>query len=456
MVWTQRDQIQAYQFLRRRLVSALVAADANHPVSPSRRLVLGVAIGVGAALLVTGVYGVLGVLNPTGDADWRQGGQVIVEQETGARFVLGQDKLLHPVLNFASARLLAGGNGDKTVTVPAATLATVSRGPAYGIPGAPDSLPTADRLLGRAFTSCTSSSADRPAGVEPVSTVILGAVSGGTPEPAGQGLLAQAHSGGRYLITAGRRYTLPDAASITALGYDGLPFVPVADSWLDTVPAGQSLGLVKVDDSGATGPTVGGDSARVGQVLQADNGGFYLVRKDSVQAITQTEAKLVAGNPANTGTRVIQVSTADVNTVPRAHQSTVDENSGGYPVKAPQVVATVPASITLCSNGSKVTVSKDVPLPADAHPLTVDRTDARGGQNVYVPPGSGALVKDRSNAVYLITDTGSRYPVADDESVKALGYGGVTAPAVDTSLLALLPRGPALDRSAATKPAPVN
>jgi type VII secretion protein EccB len=456
VVWTQRDQIQAYQFLRRRLVSALVAADANHPVSPSRRLVLGVAIGAGAALLVTAVFGVLGVINPTGDADWRQGGQVIVEQETGARFVLGQDNLLHPVLNFASARLLAGGNGDKTVTVPAATLASVSRGPAYGIPGAPDSLPAADRLLGGAFTTCTSASADRPAGVEAVSTVILGPVSGATPQPNGQGLLVQAHSGDRYLISAGRRYALPNAAAITALGYDGMPFIPVADAWLDTVPAGQGLGLVKVDGSGGTGPTIGGNGTRVGQVLQADNGGFYLVRRDSVQAVTQTEAKLIAGNPANTGTRTIQVSTADVNSAPRAESSTVDENAGGYPVKVPPVVATIPATITLCANGSKITVSRDVPLPADAHPIAVDRTDARGGQNVYVPPGSGALVKDRSNAVYLITDTGSKYPVADADALKALGYGNVQAPTVDTSLLALLPKGAALDRGAATKPAPVN
>jgi hypothetical protein len=191
-------------------------------------------------------------------------------------------------------------------------------------------------------------------------------------------------------------------------------------------------------------------------VLQADNGGFYLVRKDSVQAVTQTEARLVAGNPANAGTRTIQVSTADVNTARRSTESTVDQSAGGYPVKAPQVVATVPETITLCANGSGVTVSRDVPLPADAHPLTVNRTDVRGVQNVYVPPGSGALVKDRSNAVYLITDTGRKYPVADGDSVKALGYGGVTAPAVDTSLLALLPTGPALDRTAATQPAPAN
>ena len=32
-MWTERDQIQAYQFLRRRLVSALTVADANHPVA---------------------------------------------------------------------------------------------------------------------------------------------------------------------------------------------------------------------------------------------------------------------------------------------------------------------------------------------------------------------------------------------------------------------------------------
>jgi hypothetical protein len=85
-VWTQRDQIQAYQFLRRRLVSALVAADANHPVSPSRRLILGTAVGIGVTLLVTAVFGVIGLLKPAGGKDWLSGGHVIVEEGTGARF----------------------------------------------------------------------------------------------------------------------------------------------------------------------------------------------------------------------------------------------------------------------------------------------------------------------------------------------------------------------------------
>ena len=127
-MWTQRDQIQAYQFLRRRLVSALVAADANHPVSPSRRLVLGTVLGLAVALLVTAVFGIIGLLNPSGGKDWLAGGKVIVEEGTGARFVLGADGVLHPVLNYASARLLAGGNGDATVSVSSENLGKAGRG----------------------------------------------------------------------------------------------------------------------------------------------------------------------------------------------------------------------------------------------------------------------------------------------------------------------------------------
>ncbi|GAA0603913.1 type VII secretion protein EccB [Kutzneria viridogrisea] len=451
MLWTQRDQIQAYQFLRRRLVSALVSADANSPVSPSRRLVAGVAVGVGVALLVTAGFGVAGVLSPTGDADWKQGGQVLVEKETGARFVLGQDGLLHPVLNYASARLLAGGNGDKTTTVPASTLAGAARGHALGIAGAPDSLPAADHLLPPALTSCSWSSPDAPTAAEPVSTVLLGVSGGGRPLAPGQGLLVRSRSGDRYLIASGRRYRLPEDAALTALGYDGLPVLPVAGTWVDTVPAGQDLGLVSVPDSGASGPTVGGRSTRVGQVLSADNGVFYLVRKDSLATITQTEARLVVGNPANTGTRTVPVSTADIAAVPRAQTSTVDENAGGYPRRVPAVDPASTGRVALCAAGGQITLGPAVPLPAGARTMPVPgRTDDRVANEVYVPPGSGALVNDGA-AVYLVTDTGTKYPVSGADAVKALGYGSVSRQGVSTSLLSLLPTGPALDPRAAQR-----
>src|SRR5690349_19751744 len=104
-MWTQRHQLQAYQFLRRRLVSALQTGDANHPVPPSRRVVLSAAAGTTCAVLVAAGFAIYGAVRPGTGQDWRKPGQVVVERETGADFVLGADGLLHPVLNYTSARL---------------------------------------------------------------------------------------------------------------------------------------------------------------------------------------------------------------------------------------------------------------------------------------------------------------------------------------------------------------
>jgi hypothetical protein len=57
-MWTARDQLQGYQFLRRRLVSALVTGDANNPVPPSRRLMLAYALGFAIMLLAVAGIGV--------------------------------------------------------------------------------------------------------------------------------------------------------------------------------------------------------------------------------------------------------------------------------------------------------------------------------------------------------------------------------------------------------------
>ena len=60
-----------------------------------------------AALAVAAVA-VYGSLRPSGGTDWRVAGTIIVERESGARFVYLEGKL-HPVLNYASALLIVGG-----------------------------------------------------------------------------------------------------------------------------------------------------------------------------------------------------------------------------------------------------------------------------------------------------------------------------------------------------------
>jgi Type VII secretion system ESX-1, transport TM domain B len=65
-MWTQRDQLQAYQFMRRRMVVALQAGDANLRNPPNRRVLLCFAIGGICALLIITVFAILGMFRKPG------------------------------------------------------------------------------------------------------------------------------------------------------------------------------------------------------------------------------------------------------------------------------------------------------------------------------------------------------------------------------------------------------
>ncbi|MFD9891873.1 type VII secretion protein EccB [Amycolatopsis sp. NPDC059027] len=468
-MWTQRDQIQAYQFLRRRLVSALVAADANHPVSPSRRLVLGTILGLAAALLITAVYGVIGLLNPSGGKDWLAGGKVIVEEGTGARYVLGQDGALHPVLNYASARLLAGGNGDATVSVPSKKLGTAARGTQIGIPGAPDSLPAAAALVTTPWISCSRTTTDAPASAEPLTAVVLGTSGSGVELPRDQGIIVRIPAGEQYLITGGRRFKLsPEAA--TALQFDSYPTIAVSARWIDTVPAGRDLGAIPIADAGASGPRVGGAPTRVGEVLAvvdtmasaADATSYYLVRREGLEPIGQTQASLVVTTPENARAypgrpAPVPMKAADVAAVRKAGEPRAGgADPAGYPDRIPGKAAISGTSVTLCAQDGRVLVSGDVPLPHGARAIAVPaRADARVADQVFVPPSGGAVVTEAgSGTVYVVTDMGQKYPVADAKALASLGYGSVARQPVSSGLLALMPTGPALDPAAAGQAVP--
>jgi type VII secretion protein EccB len=417
-VWTQRDQIQAYQFLRRRLVSALVSADANHPVPPAKRLALGTGIGVAVAFLVAAVFGIIGVFAPPRAAEWRQSGQVIIEKESGARYVIGSDSLLHPMANYASARLLAGGDGRKTVVVPAKSLRDVPRGVALGIVGAPDSLP---RLGTGAWTSCSRATADRPDDTVPDPVVLIGQSVSGRPLEAGQGVMARSPSGERFLVAEGRRYRLADDRAVAALGYASAGSVPVAAGWLNTVPAGRDLEVIDVAGEGRRGPVIAGRATTVGEVLVARDE-YFVVRSDGLAVITETEARLI--------------TTAEPTPIPAgAVPDESNRSEGGYPTRRPELVP-VSRADSICAIGDRIVLGASLPEAG-----------------VAVPGGSGALVtEDPGGTVYLVTDTGFRHPIAGDEAVKALGFGAAQRQAIPAALLALVPAGPGLDPANAAKP----
>ena len=289
---------------------------------------------------------------------------------------------------------------------------------------------------------------------------------GGHPLAAGRALLVAPPGGAEYLVTAGHRFRLPTRAAVAALGYEGVPAVGVSDRWLATVPAGRDLGLVAVPDAGAPGPTVGGTRTLVGQVL--GDGTFYLVRSDGVAPISETEARLVLGDSANVNAypngrpAVQQMSFAALDAAPRS-ATTSGTTAADYPATLP-TVAGAGGNLVLCAVGdgvddATIMTSTALPLPQGAKAMQVGQhTDDRVADEVYVPPGTGTLVRELvgtggpTGTTYLVTDAGMKYPVPTPDAVAALGYGGSQARAVAGTLLALLPTGPALNPVAARAP----
>jgi type VII secretion protein EccB len=435
-------------------------------------------MGAVAVLLCAAGFAIVGLIKPTGSVDWRQSGQVILEQGSGAHFVLAGG-LLHPVINEASALLLAGA--DKTVTASAAALDAAPRGDTLGIPGAPDSLPSGTNLLRPTVVTCSSASPGQSPAAAPTSTVLvtesdyakgmLADMNGLGP----RGVLVQAAGSAPYLIAGGYRYQLSGEAVVVALGYLDQPVLPVARNWLDTLPAGRDLDLVAVPGAGGPGPAVGGTATRVGQVLSASGalGGatdYYLVRAGGLELITQTEAVLVIGDTANAAAypaatpAVRQTSLAGVASAP---QYPAGDDAAGYPARVPAPADVASGTTVVCAAGNgnsaaSVAVGPALLLPTGARvmPTGASSGAAVAGQ-VFVPPGSGALVTgppapgSSRTVTYLITDEGVKFPVVNKAARQSLGYGAVTPVPVSAALLELLPTGPALDSAAARAVVPV-
>ncbi|MFI7541807.1 type VII secretion protein EccB [Actinoplanes sp. NPDC049599] len=465
-MWTQRDQLQAYQFLRRRIVSALQFGDANHPVAPGRRVVVATAAGLGAMLLICGGFLVLGVLRPGSGADWRTPGQILIEKESGAGFVLGADGLVHPVLNYASARLLIGG--DRTTTITAKSLAGAPRGRPLGIPDAPASLAAPGALIAGPWAVCAGGPAQGSAGrggtgeageAAAVTTLVIGRPAGSRRVARDQGVIVAGADGTRHLLTDGRRLRLRGNA-VAALGWDAVPPTPVGDGWLGAVPEGPELALLTVTGSGAAGPRLAGRRTRVGQVLLAEGvdgeNRYYLAKRDTLVPIGQTEAALIVGNPDNRAAypdgvaRPVRVSAADLTASGLVARRT---EVRPYPARLPELVR---GDGVLCAGGSQFWTARTPPLPAGGRALPVAAAARRSGaaDQVYVTPGAGLLVagppgQDGASPIYLVTDQGVRFRLRDRDDAAALGYRDTPPTTVAAGLLELLPSGPELSTEAA-------
>jgi type VII secretion protein EccB len=471
----RRDQAQAYRFLTRRLSSALVRDAPDAPDAPMRKIGIASFSSVMVALLAVAVFGVIGLLHPGGATSWKNGQSLILEKETGTRYIYTGGEL-HPVLNYASARLALGQPALTIVSVSRASLRGTPRGLAIGIAGAPDDLPTPATLVAGPWSVCSLPSVDQAGAVHPYVRVSVGAVPGGGVLTGAHGLLVTGLDGTMYLVWNDHRLRVPGGAStLTALSYSSVMPLLVGDAWLSALPQGPDLAPPPVPGIGGPGPAVGGGPSQVGQVFVAAGSGtggtgpaqYYVAMRGGLAPITLTQADLLLGDPATRPLypagrpAAIRVTAAEV----AAAALVPTLGPAALPARPPVLLDTGNGQLAACevyaAGGDAPPAIRTFPISASAVPQAsagtpADALGAAVADQVRMPPGRGAVVQAADapgvtgGTLYLVTDQGMKYPLTDSGLLAPLGLSGVTPARVASVVLQLLRTGPTLNQHAAT------
>lgn len=454
---SRRDQLHSYQFMVQRVVSALVFRKTDPDQSPFRRAGGAVFASIMVAVLALAVVGVIGFITG-GPADPEAAKQyIIVEKETGARYVL-IDGVLHPVLNTASGALIVGK--AETLSRSGNSLAQYPRGATVGIPNAPDAIPPADRLLKDGWALCS-----RPGDGGPTSVLYAGSQPAeGNPLAAGQALAAVFHKGQAdekwWLITEGHRYGVARDLVDAVGGSTSDPSLsfPAEAAWINSVPEGAPVTVPPVENVGQPSQAISG--AKIGAMFADPTGKRYVVLADGWSEITPLQAALLqAKNPSAT---VGQVASGPAIGA-RSATSLFPTGTEGAPVLAqPPSVVPVGAGGTACAiytdHKGVPGVLTDATIPARSGIKTTE-TNANGGDlvnEVVIEPGHAVLVESMTGAegsgtVLFVNEMGVAYAFADRSLITTFGYTEKDIVKLPATVTGRLPMGPALDPVEAKK-----
>ncbi|UUU23658.1 type VII secretion protein EccB [Streptomyces sp. DSM 40750] len=501
---SRRDQVQAYSFTVGRLTSGMLAADPDALDTPMSRTRRGAVVGFFIGLLLCVGFTVFGLIFPRDSDNWREPGVLIMEKETGARYLYG-DGVLRPVLNYTSAKLVTGKSG-KVEQVSRATLADVPRGAPIGIPGAPDSLPSADQLTTAAWQVCATTRVADDGTREATTTVGVGTgtAAGSSPLGVDEGLLVTAGDGKRrtdHLLWRGRRLRLDaEHGALQSLGYGTTEPLAVGAAFLSAVPAGPDLAAPEVAGRGGKGPTLAGERRRVGQYFVVRTPGsaeqYYLLDRAGLVPLSLTELQLLRGDPrtrkdAYAGQEPTAVelqpdeagrhlaaadgeagtSTRSATTATSTTTATATTASGALPSGPPKAftprTGTVPCLAVTPDGATPRGTFVEVPAAYATGGAVVAREGVapgcpapeligvRPGRGVLVMPAStsGSVGAGTSGARYLVTGDGIKYPLSAPAVAGQLSYADTHLVRLPPALLRLLPTGPVLDPERAAQAA---
>ncbi|MEU7608382.1 type VII secretion protein EccB [Micromonospora sp. NPDC049204] len=462
---SRRDQVQSYQFFVQRMTSALVAREPDPEAAPFRRLGGAGLAGIMVAVLCLAAVGVYGLLRPGGATKWKSADSVILEKETGTRYVY-RDGRLHPVVNYSSA-LLAMGSAVPTISVSRNSLVGTPRGPRIGIPNAPDALPDPKRILTGPWTLCTQPARDQAGGTVATTVLTLGRAPNGGREMGDTALLVKDTTTKRlHLVWHDHRYEIRNQAVVLeGLTMTAEPVVEVGGAWLNALPAGEPIGSEDVAGRGESSAAL--QDARVGQifVVQSQNGSrqYYLANRDRLRPLTPLQADVLLADPetrqsyqGESAPQALTLGAGAAAAAPKAPPPA--EGRHRAPGERPDIARLTGDQPAICAayrpGQDEPTLLLDAQVQPVKEPVRTAEQTGDGiplADRVVIEPGYGVLVAAMASpeittgTLSLVTDLGYRYPLASKEVSEMLGYRGARPVELPASLVVRLPAGPALD-----------
>ncbi|MEW2402715.1 type VII secretion protein EccB [Streptomyces sp. NPDC046862] len=476
MAQQRRDELAAYTFARKRTVAAFLAPSPGGSEEgaprPVRTVMPSLAVGV---VLVIGFIA-WGVIKPTAPKGWDTPGEyIIVDSDSTTRYVVLPDpgtktKTLHPVLNYASAKLLLDKGKGSVIEVPGKEIdkSGIPHGATLGIPYAPDRLPSKDDAeKAKTWAVCErpapgSSGSDGSENAIDRAVFVLDSddakvLNDDRKVDAREALyVADSKTKQEYLVDAkGNKFLLGGESGLgdttmatlraAVIGGSARP-QPVSQEWLGTLNPGGVITFPTVPSIGEETSVEGlPENARtVGRVLKANDAQgeqFYVVLKDKVARITPFVANLLTNSPSAAdayGSDKIEAIEAQTPAIIAANGGQPDNFYGdkGWPTVIPRqanpaATGTDEARTTSCSvYDGKFGADKKPQLAAWAG-ATYPKKVIADSLSAYVSSGSGLLFQEITGEAggggrqYLLTDTGLRYslPSNNDSEAESAGKG---------------------------------
>ena len=437
--------VSGYRFLLRRMEHALVRGDVRMLDDPLRAQSLSLSAGAVVAAIIVAVCAVVAFVRPPGVLG---SAPIVMVRDSGALYVRVGD-VVHPVLNLASARMIAGTSANPEV-VSATAINNAKRGPLVGIPGAPAEIPTPLSGDESAWAICDDNT----------NTAVIAGELRADSAANGLGVLVTARSesaAATYLLYDGWRakVDLRNRAVVRALKLDGVVPRPASRALLDATPEAPQIAAPHIPDAGSPGPLRGFPVGSVVRVDRAAAEEYYVVLAQGMQRIGQVVADLIRFTDSQNDRDLATAAPDTVAAVPIVDTLRVSSFPERGGVSDDGIVCTRWKSSSKTANTDVVVVNSastgnTIALAqADGDGPNVDSFSIPRGRSGYVRAvgvgGDGAS----TGTLYFVNDSGVVFGLRDEDTAKHLGLIGPPVPA-PWPVLARLPRGPELSRDAAS------